>query len=196
VDLDGQSASASSTTTAIDHGERRQLEPERPEHSFPFTDLVFFLRDDDESVFAPQRNNESIRGIIETVTTASGAAESNSSTDREQHHEVTFSIVDWNDRLLMYDTDDYYFTETAIRLVGSGRVVITDRLHGSILSYLSGVPFVYLDNVSRKINQTLQVAFGQWDGCSNGEHAMYLFASTIHDATVIGIEFLSKYQLA
>ena len=41
--------------------------------------------------------------------------------------------------------------QNALRMLSSGRVVVTDRLHGHILATLLGIPHVVLDTRSRKI---------------------------------------------
>lgn len=143
------------------------------------TDIVFFLRLDYESIFYKQRNRDRLQQIIQSKT----------------RRNITFTLVDWKDRLEMFNTTDYFFTDTSIQLLAMGKVVIADRLHASILAYLSGIPLIYLDNVSRKINQTLQVAFKQWKGCENRQHGMYDSAKNLSSAISRAIEFLSKYKL-
>ena len=44
--------------------------------------------------------------------------------------------------------------------VATGRVMVTDRLHGTILSYLAGIGVVYIENLSRKTTGVLNTAFG------------------------------------
>ena len=45
-------------------------------------------------------------------------------------------------------------------VVSIGRVMITDRLHGTVLSYLTGIGVVYIENLSKKTSGVLKVAFG------------------------------------
>jgi pyruvyl transferase EpsO len=41
---------------------------------------------------------------------------------------------------------------TALRAIGAGEVLVTDRLHGHILALLGGVPHVLLDNSYGKLS--------------------------------------------
>jgi exopolysaccharide biosynthesis predicted pyruvyltransferase EpsI len=120
--------------------------PIRPSSS-QMVDIVLLLRDDHESV-VEQRSRADIRSKLNG--TPIGQA-------------VTFSIVDWNDRLVRFDSEDFFFTPTAIQLLSMGRVVICDRLHAAILAYLMGVPFVYLDQISGKITKTLSASMSTCD---------------------------------
>ena len=60
------------------------------------------------------------------------------------------------------------------RLLSSGRVVITDRLHGHLLSLLLGIPHAVLDNSYGKLHRFLDV----WTGEADSVHR----ASSIEDA--------------
>jgi exopolysaccharide biosynthesis predicted pyruvyltransferase EpsI len=116
------------------------------------TDLVFLLRDDHESLYAAQRNRQTIRQLVQEAT----------------KRELTFSIVDWKDRLVRFDSTDIFFTETAIQLLSMGKVLICDRLHAAILAYLvTDMPFVYLDQLTGKISKTLRVAMESGPACQS-----------------------------
>ena len=73
--------------------------------------------------------------------------------------------------------------------------MICDRLHVAILAYLSGLPFIYLDQVSNKLTKTLRVAFSSWDGCQDEFGAMFAKAVSLQDALIKAVEFLDKYDL-
>ena len=60
------------------------------------------------------------------------------------------------------------------RLLSSGRVVITDRLHAHILSLLLGIPHAVLDNTYGKLRRFLDA----W----TGDAASVYRASSIEDA--------------
>ncbi|KAL7579645.1 hypothetical protein ACA910_021797 [Epithemia clementina (nom. ined.)] len=151
-------------------------------------DILFLLRDDHESIYASQRNRQSISTLLSSSSLSNVAG---------QEEERSFSIVDWPDRLDRFennnDDDDeqdheensssssrksksnnknnknpknFLFTETAIQLLKLGRVVICDRLHAAILAYLSGLSFVVLDQVSGKIDKTMRVAMESHVVCS------------------------------
>jgi exopolysaccharide biosynthesis predicted pyruvyltransferase EpsI len=131
----------------------------------PRVDVLFLLRDDHESLYQPVRDRKSIRGLLSC----------NPQTAR-----FTYSVVDWSDRLDRFGTQDYYFTETAIQLLDMGHVVICDRLHAAILAYLSGIPFVFVDQVSGKITKTFGVAMQAHDDCQ--KPALYERAENMVDA--------------
>jgi exopolysaccharide biosynthesis predicted pyruvyltransferase EpsI len=60
------------------------------------------------------------------------------------------------------------------RLLSSGQVVITDRLHAHVLSLLLDIPHAVLDNSYGKLGRFLDV----WTGDAPGVHP----AASIHDA--------------
>jgi polysaccharide pyruvyl transferase WcaK-like protein len=153
-------------------------------------DFVLFLRDDKESVLAKFRNSSSIRRLLKPLGKKSGGA----------RRRYTFQIVDWNDRLGRFvspsgHSRDFLNTETAIRLLSLGRVVICDRLHASILAYLSGLPFVYIDQKTAKITKGLQVAFESDPICQDRAKAMWESAETLESALSIAADFLDRYRL-
>jgi exopolysaccharide biosynthesis predicted pyruvyltransferase EpsI len=157
-----------------------QLGPYRQQQqqSDPATDLLVLLRSDHESVYASYRDRRSFRGILETVPGASY---------------LSYSIVDWEDRLHRFDSEDIFFTDTAIQLLSSGRVVICDRLHAAILAYLTGLYFVYLDQESGKITKTLTVAMESGKACQQDKRwsRAYNLTDAVHQAVV----FMDRYQL-
>ena len=144
------------------------------------TDLLVLLRDDHESLYAPQRNRRSFRDLLDAVPGAS---------------RLTFSIVDWKDRLDRFHSKDIFFTDTAIRLLASGRVVICDRLHAAILAYLAGLPFIYVDQISGKITKTLAVAMESGGSACAQEGAQWASATNLTDAIRQAVDFLERYQL-
>jgi len=155
--------------------------PQPPETGSPVNiDIVLFLRDDKESVLAKQRDRNSLRKILETIEGGVG---------------LKFTIVDWLDAMKYFETDNYFFSDASIKLLSMGRVVICDRLHAAILCYLTGVPFVYVDQVSGKISKTLGVAFESWEGCKDGEKAMWARAMNLTSALEQAVDFLGRYNL-
>ena len=143
-------------------------------------DILLFLREDKESVLSSSRNNKSIRGVLDSILGGDG---------------LRFGIADWNTRFAMWPSDDYLFTESAIQLLSLGRVVICDRLHAAILCYLTGIPFVYIDQSTGKISKTLGVAFDSWEGCQDSDTAMWAQADSIEEALGIAVSFLERYNL-
>lgn len=161
-----------------------QLGPYEPILPKPGTmirlDIVVFLRGDRESVYASQRDKMTIRKLLDQQPGAEG---------------LQFMIVDWANRLDIFKSEDYYFTNTSIQLMTMGRVVICDRLHAAILCYLSGVPFVFVDQLSGKLTNTLRVAFDSWQGCQDGEAAMWARATSLEEAIQLAVGFLERYKL-
>jgi exopolysaccharide biosynthesis predicted pyruvyltransferase EpsI len=161
-----------------------QLGPYAPmppkEDDIPLLDIVALLRADKESTFMPQRSRQAINKILSSVDGG----------DR-----VSFSIVDWEDRLERFESKDYFFTDTSIQLLSMGRVVVCDRLHAAILAYLAGIPFVYINQSTGKISKSLRVAFNSWDGCTDGESAMWARADNLTHAFELASGFLYKYEL-
>jgi exopolysaccharide biosynthesis predicted pyruvyltransferase EpsI len=141
-------------------------------------DIVFFLRTDKESIISS--SHEDLRTMLNTL---------------EGGDDLIFGVVDWNTRFALWPSDDFLFTESAIQMLSLGKVVICDRLHASILSYLSGIPFVYIDQATAKITSTLEVAFDCWEGCKDGETAMWARAQTIEEAVRVAAGFIHKYNL-
>jgi exopolysaccharide biosynthesis predicted pyruvyltransferase EpsI len=160
-----------------------QLGPYSPvasQEDFLKVDLVLLLRDDRESMYATQRNRRAVRDIL---------------SDLPNGQRLSFSIVDWTDRSDRFASKDILFTSSAIQLLSMGKVVVCDRLHAAILSYLSGIPFVYLEQRTGKITKTLQVAFELNETCLDGSKAMWSQAYNLSDAVRQGVEFLDRYRL-
>ena len=61
-------------------------------------------------------------------------------------------------------------TQQAVGVVSRGRVVVTDRLHGTIMSYLSGRSIVYIENLTNKTVGVTSAAFGEsWMECMGAD---------------------------
>jgi exopolysaccharide biosynthesis predicted pyruvyltransferase EpsI len=158
-----------------------QLGPyDRPPPTTPTLDLVLLLRDDHESTQRGYRNKAAVRSLLSTIPGA---------------NRLSFRIVDWDDRLELFESDNIFFSETSIQLLSMGRVVICDRLHAAILCYLAGIPFVYLDQVSGKITKSLNVAFDSDPICRDSETAMWFRAENVTHALETAFAFLTKYRL-
>lgn len=148
-------------------------------------DILLFLRNDKESKFRESRNDKAIQELLDSMPSGKG-------------RDKTFRIVDWRSRERLFglstkrDDDEYLFTSTAVRLVSLGRVAVVDRLHAAILCYISNVPFIYLDQITKKINKTLSVAFASWAGCADGEKGMFASASTMKESLEKAISMLER----
>jgi exopolysaccharide biosynthesis predicted pyruvyltransferase EpsI len=77
-------------------------------------------------------------------------------------------------RAATYETAARVRVLRGCRLLSSGRVVITDRLHAHLLSLLLGIPHAVLDNSYGKLGRFLDV----WTGGAAGVH----YAASVDDA--------------
>jgi exopolysaccharide biosynthesis predicted pyruvyltransferase EpsI len=141
-------------------------------------DILFLLRTDKESVVSSQRGSASIHNLLYNHTGNS--------------KNVTFRVADWNDRLEIFNSDDVFNVTTAIELLSLGTVVVCDRLHAAILSYLAGLPFVYLDQTSGKLTKTLTTAFSDSDGCLDGGKADWTKAENLENAISKAMDMLDR----
>lgn len=87
-----------------------QIGPFAPIRKAPekMVDILMFMRNDKESKVSTKRNDNFIRDML-------------------PNKDMTFRIVDWPDRLEIFHTQDYLFTESSIELLSLGKVVICDR---------------------------------------------------------------------
>ena len=150
----------------------RSLPPEKQ------VDFLFLLRRDHESTLLPgllaeledtndddEADTLERQNVTQILHDAVVAAMQGSATGNP----YSYRIVDWPDRLHLFHSDDPYFSKTSIELLSMGHVVICDRLHAAVLAFLSGIPFVYLDQVTGKLSNSLGVAFDTWEGCGTRE---------------------------
>jgi exopolysaccharide biosynthesis predicted pyruvyltransferase EpsI len=169
-----------------------QLGPYDPppvDDEVPRLDVLLLLRGDHESTQREFRSKAAVRRELSRVSPGAGR--------------LSFRIVDWEDRLELFQSKNIFFSDTSIRLLAMGRVVVCDRLHAAILCYLSNIPFVYLDQVSGKIAKTLAVALGEATSalagggvdCLDGDAARWARADNFTDALHKAVQFLDKYQL-
>ena len=110
--------------------------------------ILILLRKDKESLNIKYRSREEVQKLL----------------DIKGHHDTTFRIVDWASKNELFGNETLS-VQNSIKLLSLGKVVLCDRLHSSILSYISGLPFAYMDQVSNKTSNTLGAAFDTWDGC-------------------------------
>ncbi len=80
-------------------------------------------------------------------------------------------------------------TQLGNTLLSRGRVVITDRLHASIMATLLGKPVIYLDNNYKKITQVRGALAKEFKECSDANlHAKN--AKTLVDAANLALKIL------
>lgn len=164
-----------------------QLGPYDPirksEHSSHFVDILFLSRGDHESL-QTTRDRDYLQSLL--------------SSHSQEASKMTFKVVDWPNRLEMFDKpSDPYFTETSIQLLSLGKIVICDRLHAAILCYLSGLPFVYIDQVSGKITKTFGWALETSEGCEDGtgEYSRWAKETSMEGAISKAISMIERYKL-
>ena len=87
---------------------------------------------------------------------------------------------------------DPFFRKT-LGLLNTGRVIVTDRLHGSIFAFLMNKPHVIIDQSYNKITNTREVAFGVSTSCSDNKKLRYEKASSLEEAVSIASDMLNTY---
>jgi len=78
----------------------------------------------------------------------------------------------------------------AVAMLDTASVIVTDRLHASILALLMNKPHVYLETATGKLSATREVSFQSSTACVQMTELMYAEASNIHEAARTAIEFL------
>jgi len=163
-------------------------------------DILFFLRSDGESKNLQYRHVSKLRSIL----------------DENPHTKhLTFNLVDWWDYSKYLDTSvknptgpmfeqkvlneggkfDYMkMFRGSIAMYNSSRVVITDRLHGSIFAFLLHKPHVYLEQSYGKIRLTREVAFNTSSYCQDRQRLRYEQAEDIKQAVDIAVKMLTLLQ--
>ena len=92
------------------------------------------------------------------------------------NYNFTCKEISWTSPMVIngggnFDTQDLRsyldsVRQQAMGVVSLGKIVITDRLHGAIVSYMAGKGVVYIDNLSNKTQNTLMTSFkGLEDKC-------------------------------
>ena len=80
--------------------------------------------------------------------------------------------------------------KSSISMFAAGKVLITDRLHASILAFLLHKPHVYVDQSYGKIRRTREVAFDVSEKCSDREEMKFDEADSFEDAVLIAAKML------
>ena len=83
-----------------------------------------------------------------------------------------------------------------ITLFNSGKVVITDRLHASILALLMHKPHIVIDQAYKKINRTRSVAFNYSKNmiCLDKDQMRYDEADSMEKAIYLALKMIQKYH--
>ena len=142
-----------------------------------------------------ERNPTKLRNILDETSLTAG---------------LSFDLVDWWDTGKYLDTavkdpagpqfdykvikegkfDYMAMFRRSIAMFSSSRVVITDRLHGSIFAFLLHKPHVYLDQSYGKIRLTREVAFNTSTFCQDRARLRYDQAEDIRKAVNLAAEML------
>ena len=93
--------------------------------------------------------------------------------------------------------DYQHMFKSSIAMFMGGKVLVTDRLHSSILAFLMHKPHVYVDQMYGKIRKTREVAFDASKKCSDREEMKYDEAENIEEAVVKAARMLKdkKYWI-
>lgn len=137
-------------------------------------DVLFLIRQDGETQKAD-------KGVWKTVEKEMKSAN------------LTFRIQDWwyhpkpgefsKQNIALFSE---VRTQAAIRAVSQGKIVVTNRLHASILSTLVGKRLIWVDTVTQKVSKTRSVAFNTSENCMERNlHATQ--ASTMKEAIALAI---------
>jgi len=143
-----------------------------------------FCAIDKKSKIRSNRQNDAIQKIIDNI--------------QSTNDNITFRIADWDDRKDIYELkvattpmQQLYYKcvfdynsrfASAVSLFSSGKVVVTDRLHGSIFAFLSLKPHVFIDQMYEKIQRTRPVAFNSSKECQDEQALMHAQALDMKDA--------------
>jgi len=71
----------------------------------------------------------------------------------------------------------------ALDTVNLGHILVSDRLHGAILSFLAGKPVVYIDNSYKKLSNVFSTAFAVKETCNAS--SMGIVESTSSDYKMV-----------
>lgn len=150
-------------------------------------DIVFIWRSDNEGKFKSERQVDVVRAWLDELPGG---------------RKITFALEDWSivssGRAVRfatggghpYDEGTYDAIHAGISTyLNAGRVVITDRLHGSILSLLNFAPHIYVDNKYNKSSNTRVVALTS-EACKDSDALGYKKAYSMKEAVQIAVKWL------
>jgi len=154
-------------------------------------DIIFIWRGDQEGRFRRQRRNSTVQKWLRAMPGGIGK-------------NVTFSLLDWNavtnGKALPWHKkgprnwkySNYEMLHAGVgQFLAAGRVVVTDRLHGSILSTLFFRPVVYVDNSYGKTTNTRAVALSS-PSCKDSTALGSRSATSMKEAVEIAARWLPE----
>jgi exopolysaccharide biosynthesis predicted pyruvyltransferase EpsI len=142
-------------------------------------DILMLLRDDKESTLGGARRNKT--ALRQMMGEPGGGAT------------PTFRVVDWTQLKHLRDNKPAEYqarVESGVRMLSGGRVVVTDRLHAAILSFLSLLPVFYVDQSYGKIRRSLAVAFNSSAACADEADVRVFAAASLEEALARAARFV------
>ena len=110
---------------------------------------------------------------------------------------VTFAYQDWHHRPNYTEFSTANPTilsevrlNEAVKIISKGRVVITNRMHGSVLATLIGRTLLWVDTTEKKLAGVRQMAFNMSSHCTDENLRSFEFP-TMLDAAQAAVEYLS-----
>ena len=82
----------------------------------------------------------------------------------------------------------------SLAMYSSSKLIITDRLHASILAFLLHKPHVFLDQSYGKIRLTREVAFNTSSHCQDKKRLRYDQAGDIRQAVGMAVKMLNLME--
>lgn len=150
----------------------------------PSVDIIFLLRKDKESTM----DCTSVQRSLKILRLTNPSLE-----DRIAN--LTYHISDWDGyedvyRVREFKEDDAMLkVEAGRNLLSLGKVVVTDRLHSSILALLMHKPHVFIEQSYGKISNTRSTAFAASEHC-NEDSLMFHQSHDLEDAIESALKFL------
>ena len=150
----------------------------------PSVDMLFLLRKDKES----SMDCTSVERALKTLRLT------NPSLERRLKN-LTYQVSDWEGYEDVYqvrnfkEDDAMLKVEAGRNLLSLGKVVVTDRLHSSILALLMHKPHVFIEQSYGKISNTRNTAFAASEHC-NEDTLMFHQSYDLEDAIESALKFL------
>lgn len=150
----------------------------------PSVDIIFLLREDKESSI----DRTAVERALKILRL------SKPSLDKKIKN-ITYKISDWGEYERVYkvgrfkEDDAMLKLEAGRNLLSLGKVVVTDRLHSSILALLMHKPHVYIEQSYGKISNTRNTAFAASEHCTK-DALLFQQAHDLEDAIEAAIKFL------
>ena len=85
------------------------------------------------------------------------------------------------------------FFRKALGLLDTAKVIVTDRLHASILALLMHKPHVILDNMYKKLTRTRQVAFQVSKSCQDKAVLRYEETRSMEEAVTLAAKLMRTH---